>query len=144
MVKVGWSILCWGWGKLMLSGSVSINFYLINKYGIIREEILCIIHVFTIRSIQQIWFTISTYTTSLTALTTFMVLLSELLKHLKKKRIWWSKEEKTVDVLRLPQSQWRRWPATPDFFCVDCLTSGQIRRSKNPILNIFYIYKTFT
>ena len=65
-------------------------------------------------------------------------------KTFKKKRIWWSKEEKTVDVLRLPQSQWRRWPATPDFFCVDCLTSGQIRRSKNPILNIFYIYKTFT
>ena len=86
----------------MLSGSVSINFYLINKYGIIREEILCIIHVFTIRSIQQIWFNISTYTTSLTDYIHGFIIGT--FKTFKKKRIWWSKEEKTVDVLRLTQA----------------------------------------
>lgn len=92
MVKVGWSILCWGWGKLMLSGSVSINFYLINKYGIIREEILCIIHVFTIRSIQQIWFNISTYTHWLNSWFYYqiflMILKKESLMKQREKNCW--------------------------------------------------------
>ena len=58
------------------------NFYLINKYGIIREEILCIIHVFIYNTFNtnntnNMLLHIQIYIYISTSLTPFMVLLSD-------------------------------------------------------------------
>ena len=136
------------------------NFYLINKYGIIREEILCIIHVFIYNTFNtnntnNMLLHLCTYTFLLHWLHSWFyyqiekerknVMVDSYYVHEKSlvfKREFVIAKRKTVrktDSLLSPQSLrlvWRRWPSSPDFFCVDCQTFWQIRRSKNPMLNI--------